>query len=334
MKVIVLAGGTSTERVVSLTSASCVAAALRKAGHKVTVIDPGTGWTVIDPSDAPEKTSQKSCGLPGKRSAKLLTGSDIVFNTLHGGQGEDGTLNAVLELLDIPYVGSGPGPSAAAMNKVVSKRLFSSVGVPTPPYLVLECGDEADWPALLDAAAVQIGFPAVIKPADQGSTVGLSKASTGEKLMEAVKKAAEYSQQILVEKFIEGRELTVGVVAGIPMPVLEVVVPGGFYDFEAKYHSHSNKYICPAQIPGRVAQEAQRLALEAFNVLGLADYARIDFRLDLGFGLWCLEANNQPGMTDSSLLPKAAGVLGFDLSDLLEKLLHSALARYGVRAVK
>jgi len=328
MKVIVLSGGTSTERVVSMASASCVLAALKKAGHQVTTVDPGAEWTAIDPAQAPAEPPRKYCGLPDKKGIKLLSSVDIIFNMLHGGQGEDGTLNAVLELLNLPYVGSRPGPSAAAMNKVVSKRLFSSVGVPTPRYQVLESSDRGSWRPQLEPWIQEIGLPAIVKPSDQGSTVGLSRAATNGEVFEAVRQAAELSPQILVEKYIEGRELTVGIVTDIALPVLEVVVPGGFYDYKAKYLSHDNKYIVPAQIPEPIAKEAQRLALEAFKVLGLNDYARIDFRLDSAGALWCLEANNQPGMTDSSLLPKAAGVIGLDLPALLERIMKHALARH------
>ena len=163
--------------------------------------------------------------------------------------------------------------------------------------------------------------------AGEGSTVGLSKAGDFDQALAAVELAAGLSSLILVEEFIEGRELTVGVLLGEALPVLEVVVPGGFYDYEAKYRSHENRYICPAEIEEAVAGSARRLALAAFEILGLRDFARIDFRLDSRGGLWCLEANNQPGMTDSSLLPKAARVIGLDLTGLLERIIKNVQAR-------
>lgn len=328
MKVTVLAGGTSAEREVSLNSALCVVQALRKNGHTVTVLDPGTGWREIDPGTAPPATPQKICGLPEAGEKDILTSGDIVFNVLHGGQGENGTVCAVLELLGVPYVGGGPGASAAAMDKVVSKRLFSAVGVPVPDYFVLNRPLKNQWQSLIEAGIDKVGLPAVVKPSEEGSTVGLTKAETLEQVYEAVELAAKLSRQVLVEKFIEGRELTVGVLGDEALPVLEVVIPGGFYDFEAKYHSQENKYICPAEIDSGVAERAQQLALEAFHVLGLEDYARIDFRVDKNNGLWCLEANNQPGMTDHSLLPKAALVTGLDLTALLERLIKNALTRF------
>jgi len=328
MKVTVLAGGTSAEREVSLNSAVCVAQALRKNGHTVTVLDPGVGWSVIDPGTASAETEQKVCGLPEAQGREVLSCGDIVFNVLHGGQGENGTVCAVLELLGVPYVGSRPGASAAAMDKVASKRLFAAVGVPVPDYFILNSREKEVWNSRIEAGIGKLGLPVVVKPAEEGSTVGLTKADTVEKIYQAVELAASLSRQVIVERFIEGREITVGVFCNEALPVLEVVVPGGFYDFQAKYHSHENKYICPAEIDSDTAERAQQLALEAFHVLGLDDYARIDLRLDQNNGLWCLEANNQPGMTDSSLLPKAALVTGLDLTALLERLIKNALTRF------
>ncbi len=328
MKVTVLAGGTSAEREVSLNSALCVVQTLRKNGHTVTVLDPGAGWIEIDPGAAPAETLQKLCSLPEAGGKDILTSGDIVFNMLHGGQGENGIVCAVLELLGVPYVGSRPGASAAAMDKVVSKRLFSAVGVPVPDYFVLNRSLKQRWQTRIEAGIEKVGLPAIVKPAEEGSTVGLTKAKTVDQVYQAVELAASLSRYVLVEKFIAGRELTVGVLGDEALPVLEVVIPGGFYDFEAKYHGQENKYICPAEIDTEVAERVQQLALEAFRVLDLDDYARIDFRLDENNELWCLEANNQPGMTDHSLLPKAALVTGLDLTALLERLIKNALSRF------
>ena len=328
MKVTVLAGGTSAEREVSLNSASCVVGALKENGHAVTVLDPGDRWSEINPGTAPAATQQKLCGLPEPGGKDILTSGDIVVNVLHGGRGEDGTVCSVLELLGVPYVGSNPGASAAAMDKVASKRLFSAAEVPVPDYFVLNRLQKQHWQNLIRAGIEKVGLPVVVKPAEEGSTVGMTKAGTLEKVYQAVDLASGLSRQVLVEKFIEGREFTVGVLCEQALPVLEVVVPGGFYDFEAKYRSQETRYICPAEIDAEVAERAQRLALDAFHVLGLDDYARIDFRLDSNNGLWCLEANNQPGMTDHSLLPKAALVTGLDLTALLERLIKNALTRF------
>jgi len=328
MKIAVLAGGTSAEREVSLGSGKAVRDALRSAGHTAELLDPGSEWKVVEPDDAPAKVKRATCGLPGNDGVGVLTSADVVFNTLHGGQGEDGTVNSVLELLGVPYVGGKPGACAAAMDKATSKMLFSQVGVPTPDYILLDSRKKKGWENSLKEASERFGLPLIIKPAEEGSTVGLTKVERSEQLFPSAELAARYSRRVVVEKFIAGRELTVGVVAGAALPVLEVVVPGGFYDFNAKYRSHDNQYICPAQIDPEVAGRAQRLALLAFDTLGLQDYSRIDFRLDDGGGLWCLEANNQPGMTGSSLLPKAAAVSGLSLGALLEKIIASALSRY------
>ncbi|MCE5270217.1 D-alanine--D-alanine ligase [bacterium] len=331
MKVTVLAGGTSTEREVSLSSAACVIEALKKSGHEVTALDPGQNWQAFDPSAAPLTLERKSCTLPPAESIKVLQGGQIALIIMHGGQGEDGTVQAVLELAGVPYVGSPPGPSAMAMDKVVSKQLFAVAGVPTPPYLLLDSRERDSWPAAVEAALPSIGLPVIVKPADQGSTIGLARAASAAEILAAAESSAAYCRRILVEKFIRGRELTVGVVAGQALPVLEIIVPGGLYDFQAKYKSHANRYICPAEIPDEAAARAQAHAMDAFRVLGLEDYARIDFLLEDSGALWCLEANNQPGMTDSSLLPKAARVLGLDLSGLLKRLIEHALARRGVK---
>lgn len=327
MKVAVLAGGASAERGVSLGSGKAVRDALRQAGHEADILDPGSGWKVVEPDSVPSSVKRTSCGLPGSEGTNVLTSVDIVFNTLHGGQGEDGTVNAVLELLGVPYAGSRPAACAEAMDKAVSKMLFSQVGVPTPDYVLLDSMRKKLWEDALREAAERFGLPLIIKPAEEGSTFGLTKVESTDQLYPAAETAAKYSRRVVVEKFIPGRELTVGVLAGEALPLLEIVVPGGFYDFDAKYRSNENKYICPAEVDPETAASAQGFALRAFDVLGLLDYSRIDFRLDEQGGLWCLEANNQPGMTGSSLFPKAAAAEGLDLSALLEKIIASALSR-------
>ncbi len=328
MKVAVLAGGVSAEREVSLGSGKEVRDALRQLGHDVNLIDPGSGWQVVEPDEVSAKVERTSCGLPGGEGTAVLTSVDIVFNTLHGGQGEDGTVNSVLELLGVPYAGSHPAACADAMDKAVSKMLFSQVGVPTPDYVLLDSRRKELWDDSLREAADRFGLPLIIKPAEEGSTFGLTKAETADQLYPAAETAAKFSRRVVVEKFIPGRELTVGVLAGEALPLLEIVIPGGFYDFDAKYRSSDNQYICPADVDQDTAARAGQFALRAFDVLGLLDYSRIDFRLDDEGGLWCLEANNQPGMTGSSLFPKSAAAVGLDLGGLLEKIIVSALARY------
>jgi D-alanine-D-alanine ligase len=327
MKVAILAGGTSAEREVSLGSGKAVRDALRQVGHEVEILDPGSGWKIVNPDNVATRVERTSCGLPGSEGTSVLTSVDVVFNTLHGGQGEDGTVNAVLELLGVPYTGSQPAACAEAMDKAVSKMLFSQVGVPTPDYILLDALRKDLWPAALKEAADRFGLPLIIKPAEEGSTFGLTKAETLEQLHPAAETAAKFSRRVVVEKFIPGRELTVGILVDEALPLLEIVVPGGFYDFEAKYRSGDNQYICPADVDPEIAAKAKQFALLAFDVLGLLDYSRIDFRLDEQGGLWCLEANNQPGMTGSSLFPKGAAAAGINLSALLEKIIASALSR-------
>ncbi len=327
MRVAVLAGGVSAEREVSLGSGRAVCDALGQAGHQASLLDPGSGWKVVEPGKAPARVKRTSCGLPGGEGTAVLTSADIVFNTLHGGQGEDGTVNAVLELLGVPYAGSRPAACAAAMDKAVSKMLFSQVGVPTPDYVLLDSRRKGIWNDTLKEAAGRFGLPLIVKPAEEGSTVGLTRADSADQLYPAAEIAARFSRRVVVEKFIAGRELTVGVLVGEALPLLEIVVPGGFYDFDAKYRSDDNQYICPAGVAPETAELARRYALLAFDVLGLLDYSRVDFRLDEQGGLWCLEANNQPGMTGSSLFPKTAAAAGMDLAALLEKIIVGAMSR-------
>lgn len=336
MNLVVLAGGTSSERDVSLASSAAICKAMTDAGHTVTMIDTASG-EVITPetlaqvgADPPDRTAMTKAAEKQLTVYSQLISSDLVKNAdavilgLHGGIGENGKLQSLLDLAKIRYTGSGVLASALAMNKVMSKRIFESIGVPTPQYLFFK---KSLPPAKI---AVQIesifSFPVIVKPNEEGSTVGLSLVKERSELERAIDKASRYSD-ILVEEYIEGRELTVAVVGDEALPVIEIIPQSGFYDYEHKYTKGKTQYVCPADIPPEVAENAKRFAKMAFDGIGCRGYARIDFRLSLEEKLFCLEVNTLPGMTATSLVPKAAKAVEMEFDQLIEKIIHLAIAK-------
>ena len=325
MKIAVLFGGTSEERDVSIASAAQVIPALRSLGHEVVAVDTATG-RLSGPAERRLLTSgvgpqpPSGSALAGMRQgAPALTTEaadmrdvDVVFLALHGGAGEDGRIQAVLDLAGLPYTGSNHIASAAAMDKDLSKRLFRAAGVPT-----------ADWrmvPVSAEEVAAALGWPVVVKPNKQGSTVGLSIVRGPDALSAAVSLAQHYDDEVMVERFIPGRELTVGVLEGRALPVGEIIVPGEVFDYQAKYQAGGAREIFPAELPADVASRVQDLAVRAHAALKLGAYSRIDFRLDPQGGIWCLEANSLPGMTAASLLPQAARAAGIGFPELVERI--------------
>ncbi|HEX3842718.1 MAG TPA: D-alanine--D-alanine ligase [Steroidobacteraceae bacterium] len=325
MKIAVLFGGTSEERDVSIASAAQVIPALRGLGHEVIAVDTATG-RLSGPAEQRLLTSgvgpQPPSGsvLAGmKQGAPALATEaadmrdvDVVFLALHGGAGEDGRIQAVLDLAGLPYTGSNHIASAAAMDKDLSKRLFRAAGVPT-----------ADWrmvPVSAEEVAGALGWPVVVKPNKQGSTVGLSIVRAPDALAAAVSLAQRHDDEVMVERFIPGRELTVGVLEGRALPVGEIIVPGEVFDYQAKYQAGGAREIFPAELPADVASVVQALAVRAHAALKLGAYSRIDFRLDPQGDIWCLEANSLPGMTAASLLPQAARAAGIGFSELVERI--------------
>ena len=330
MKIAVLFGGTSEERDVSIASAAQIIPALRGLGHEVFAVDTATGR--LPPADeqrlltggvAPEPPSNVSIEQVRRRaiafapSAAEIRSADVVFLALHGGAGEDGRLQAMLDLADLAYTGSNHIASAAAMDKDLSKRLFRSVGVPT-----------ADWMmAPAQAADVErtLGWPVVVKPSKQGSTVGLTVVRRADELAAAIKMAKSFDDEVMVEKFIAGREFTVGVLDGAALPVGEIISPGEVFDYQAKYQFGGAREVFPADLPLPETSQLQEYALRAHRVLKLGAYSRIDFRRDAKGGFWCLEANSLPGMTATSLLPQAAKVAGISFPELLARICNGAI---------
>lgn len=303
MKVAVLMGGSSSEREVSLKSGSQVEAALRRLGHEVMVVDPATN------------------GL----SALADFNPDVAFIALHGKFGEDGCIQGALEMMGIRYTGSSVLSSAIAMDKTVSKALFDRAGIPTPPYVVV--GRHHDAESAL-ACALGVGVPCVVKPSSQGSTVGISIVKESDGLEEALKLALDYDEEAVVEKFIKGTEVTVGVIGNRDpqaMPVLEVVPKNEFYDWESKYTPGMSEHIIPARIGKAAQEECKRLALQAHAALKCRGYSRVDMIVEPQGKVWVLEVNTLPGLTEVSLLPDAARAQGIAFDELIEMLLMTAL---------
>ena len=335
MNVTVLLGGTSSERDVSLASGLRIAHALRGVGHAVTCVDPARGEMSRAEEDGFGAAGVVKREPPTREALRAMSESslvttlgamaavrnaDVVYIALHGGEGEDGTVQAILDLARVPYTGSGHLASALAMDKDLSKRLFRAAGVPTADWIMTG----PDWK--LDAGEVEkaLGFPVVVKPSKEGSTVGLSVVKEAGQLAGAIAEAALYDDEVMVERFVAGRELTVGIVGNHAMPVGEIIPKHEIYDYECKYTPGMAVEEFPAKLSATLTAEAQRLAVLAFRALKLDGCARIDFRMTSGGELFCLEANTLPGMTATSLIPQAAAAEGIDFSTLCDRILALA----------
>jgi len=337
-------GGTSAERDVSLASGVRVAEALRSCGHEVLSVDTAHG--ILSGPDEQALLSGKvvktippdvqalvrlNAQLPS--TLRTLPQTDVVFLALHGGQGEDGTLQALLDLTSVPYTGSGHLASALAMDKDLSKHLFRAAGVPTADWRMApvagsgrrETGD-GDFAAEVER---ELGLPVVVKPSKQGSTVGLSIVREIGALWEAIDEAAKYDDEVMVEQFIPGRELTVGILGDEALPVGEIIPVHEIYDYECKYTAGMAREIFPADLTADETKTIQDLARRAFRALKLRGYARIDFRMAPDGVFYCLEANTLPGMTALSLIPQAAAAAGISFPELCERIVQLALETQG-----
>lgn len=296
LKIAVLLGGVSSEREVSLRTGRAVLAALTRCGYDVVGIDADRD-------------------LSGKIVASK---AQVVFIALHGRHGEDGTVQGLLEILDLPYTGSGVLASSMAMDKVTTKRLLIQQGINTPNFCVFRQGDD------FELFTQQIKrWPVIAKPAHEGSTIGVTIANTPEELIAGLRAGLAYDQTILVEEFIQGEEATVSVLNGEALPVIQVVPKGGFYDFSAKYTAGQTEYLLPAPFSTEIYRELQQGAVAAIATLGCLGAARADFMIKNG-KTYCLEVNTIPGMTETSLLPKAAAHAGIDFDELVQLILESA----------
>lgn len=306
LRILVLKGGDSSEREVSLSSGGRVAEALRARGHAVTEADPAGDALAV---------------LPMAKAA------DVVWLALHGGAGEDGTIQALFDLAGVRYTGSGHLASAIAMDKDLSKILFRAAGVPTADWWMVRAGDAPEWreAAYAARAVTALGLPIVVKPSKQGSTVGLSIVKATQGLAPAIVEAFKHDDEVMLETYVPGRELTVGILGDWVMPVGEIIPKHEIYDYECKYTAGMAEELFPAPLPPAVRDETQRLARVAYDALKLGGCARIDFRLHPDGGLYCLEANTLPGMTGTSLVPQAAEADGIGFPELCERIALAAL---------
>lgn len=331
MKIAVLMGGTSAEREVSLASGKGIVQALRERGHHVDTIDTARGF--IEPEREPELLPEGVHAAPPApvespispielTSIPQLRDADVAFLALHGGIGEDGTLQALLELTGVAYTGSGPLGSGIAMDKDVTKRLLRDAEIPTLPWRIARA-PEFTYDA--DAIEYLVGYPCIVKPSRQGSSVGMTVVQEAERLEPAIAAASAYDGEVMIERYVRGRELTVGVLGELVLPPIEIRPKKGIYDYEAKYTPGMTEYLCPAPIDRELTTQLQTYALRAFKVLKLGGYGRIDFMLARE-QLFCLEANTLPGMTATSLLPKAAAAVDVDYPELCERIIRLAVA--------
>ena len=337
-----MAGGWSPERNVSLTSGTLIANALIRKGHRVLLLDAYIGAPKHEKADASELFRDREYEVPGilekvpdldelKRSQgnprsylgprvlELCEAADLVYLGLHGGMGENGQIQAVLDSYGIRYTGSGYVGSLLAMHKGLTKQMFKMNGVPTPEGL---CLTAENWERMTPK---DIRYPCVVKPASCGSSVGVSMIDTPEELEAAVREAFRWCDEIIIEDRIVGRELTMAVLSGDVLPPVEIIPKTGFYDYKNKYQSGQTEEICPAEVSASVLKDMREVSLKAFRVLHLKDYARFDYILDGQDRLWCLEANTLPGMTPTSLLPRMAQSKGIAYDDLCDMIVRMSL---------
>lgn len=297
-KVAVLLGGTSSEREVSLKSGAAVLAGLTKAGINAYPIDPKI-YPLMKLKD---------------------DGFTHAFISLHGRGGEDGTIQSILNYLEIPFTGSGVMASAITMDKWRTKLIWKALDLPTSDFIKLQKGDDID----ANAITAQLGLPLFVKPSNEGSSVGISYVEQKEKLIAAIETAFEFDDVILLERFLAGPEYTVGIVDGVVLPSVRIQAMSAFYDYEAKYLSDRTQYFCPSGLSEAEETQIAKLALDAFNAVGCAGWGRVDVMKDAAGKLFLLEVNTSPGMTDHSLVPMAAREFGWSFSELVVRILNAA----------
>lgn len=339
MKIVVLAGGTSTERDVSLISGSMIYKALKKNGHEAILLDVYLGYEgdlegIFEQQQDctrsisgigeknPDLEAVKALRKDGGRSffgpnvLILCSMADCVFMALHGANGEDGKIQACLELMGIKYTGTDYVSSAMAMDKGITKDLFQAYQIPTPAGIRLKKGE---------TESRRVPFPCIVKACCGGSSVGVCIALDETQYEAAKEEAFRYDNEVVIEQYIEGREFSVGVMGGKALPIIEIAPKVGFYDYKNKYQAGSTVETCPAELSREKTEEIQEIAERVFCALRLKNYARIDFRMNAAGEVFCLEANTLPGMTPTSLLPQEAAVLGINFEQLCEKILRDAL---------
>lgn len=343
MNIVVLCGGLSNERDVSISTGTGAARALREQGHKVLLLDLFLGWpepisdvaalfeagaelgSAVIGAQAPDLAALRALrpeteGRIGPNVLTLCKAADMVFLALHGEEGENGKLQATLDLHGIRYTGSGYLGSALAMHKGLSKTLLRAKGIPVPEGITLLRGQ---------TPYAELGFPCVVKPCSGGSSVGTSIVQSRAEYAAALELAFRYEEKVLVEEYIRGRELTVGVMDGRAMPVIEIIPKSGFYDYKNKYQAGATEELCPAPIGPEATERVQRLAEQASAALMIDAYCRCDFLWDTDSDvIYCLEANTLPGMTPTSLIPQMAAALGQSYGELCQQILEVSGKKY------
>jgi len=337
MKVLVLAGGDSNERAVSLNSGAAVFGAVQRLGHEALAIDPATGRSLVGPDGQyliPDGAGAAGAiaATPSQSLATTLVRFDFldvdaVFIALHGGAGENGSIQNLLDLSGVVYTGSGMAASAVAMNKAMTKRLMQAADIPTPRWALCKLDSPDDIAPLTARIAGAFKPPLIVKPNDGGSTIGLTKVSESEQIPKALKAALEHSYSVLVEEYIQGREVTVTVFEGRAYPVVEIRPKSGLYDYESKYTKGRSEYLAPAPINPETAARLQDCAVRLYDEIEGAGLARVDFMLRDDGRYYCLEINTRPGMTALSLAPMAMKVEGIDFDRLVQMELEVALRR-------
>lgn len=342
MNIVVLAGGNSTEREVSISSGQGVCQALRERNHKAILVDAYFGKESMEGELFSDKydTEQAAAWMRKQNSnleevmktrkeffgphvLEICQKADIVFLALHGANGEDGKVQSVLDLMGIKYTGCGPLSSGMAMDKGITKMVFEAKGVPTPKGMTLEKGECSSY--LSDYG---MDFPVIVKPCCGGSSVGVCIAHNQQEYGAALMEAFSYENQVVVEQFIRGREFSVAVVDGKAYPVIEIAPLEGFYDYKNKYSAGSCVETCPADLSASLTKEMQMYAEKGYEALNLQAYARLDFLMEEDGSMYCLEANTLPGMTPTSLIPQEASVIGMNYPQLCEKLIEVSLKKY------
>jgi D-alanine-D-alanine ligase len=341
MKVVVLAGGTSTERDVSLSTGQMIYKALKNKGHQAVLLDVYLGYEgnaehIFDiekdwsanigaikennPDIEHIKALRKdhSNSFFGPNIVEICTKSDIVFLALHGENGEDGKIQAAFDLMGIKYTGTDYTSSALAMDKAISKELFSVYKIPTPNGIHVKKGEAFTWDL----------YPCVVKVCNGGSSVGVSIATSAAEMNNALANAFSYGNEVIIEQYIQGREFSVGVIDGKALPIIEIAPLVGFYDYKNKYQAGSAVETCPADLNEDITARMQQIAEDVFIALRLKTYARMDFILSKENEIYCLEANTLPGMTPTSLLPQEAKAVGISFEELCEKIITISLNKY------
>lgn len=340
MNIVVLAGGVSTEREVSIVTGMGVCQALRERGHHAAILDVFFGtehpeWVFAEEypfDDAVAEIKGNTKRVEAERNRKVFWGehvielcqkADIVFMALHGENGENGKVQAAFDLFGIRYTGTGYLGSALAMDKGLTKQMLLQNNIPTPKGITLN-KEEKDK----KLEGVELRFPVIVKPVCGGSSVGVAIADTREQFSQALDEAFSYEDEVVAEEFIKGREFSIGVVDGMAYPVIEIVPKVGFYDYKNKYQAGATDEYCPAHISDEITRKMQGYAVDVAKVLLLDTYCRIDFLMDEEENIYCLEANTLPGMTPTSLIPQEAAVLGIDYGALCEKLIEVSNEKY------